>query len=1292
MSKRLKLAMLMAFMLVVMCLLPTGVFGSEEYIKLDLSQTKSYYKVGDSVNGTGQVQVSGLSSDGLTANLTGDSGLSYTFSNPDALTVSDAGVITAVGAGGGVLTVSMGDISARMYLGAYTGVAQIDSGEGNYPPTSEQVIKTDTVSRSGQYAIQLKNGGKWPKYNDNYDSAVSETWFYDDGESEDTFFVYFQSTGNDTTYTPRYDGPSTAQYFVGYNSDISTAHYYFKSYSGQRTIEKTGQDDTDMKVDSTATSVPRSQGWHQVTCVVNAGNEIFDKLGTVELYLDGNLIFTENYTHRFMGVLRPEGQGEQGGIFDDLIYYTSGNNIPQTAPEARNLSVDGRLEERFTVTANYTYYDKNGDYEKPISGTSIGASPIEWQISNNGMDGWTTLSPAAQGNKTYDLTADERGKYIRFVVTPTSSDQNYAVANTARTGTPTASDAYYVAPPENYVSLDISTTKTTYRRGETGEVMAMGVKNDGTRSDIRSMSGLSYQSSDPSVALVSSDGDIVALRSGVTKITASVSNVDGTKLTSEVMVVCCEGIVKSTSFETGSTASNEQVRTGSYSKKQTGNINSDFYADAFAKDGVLEGWFYDDGQATDKEIYFQSGARGNTIPVSAMYHIGVKQSVSTDHYYVRNNKNGRVAAGGTGGVDEYATDINRTVGWHQVLMVYEKGYQTYSNSGNVKIYLDGKEILSENYSHDNMQVIRATTKSDSTTAYYDDFVFYNFDDDSLQYNTETAEISINPVDSDGNPLDSLQVGSIFTANIDLTNITSKLFFAAQVSVYYDPSVLQVVNASGNPVSTSAGFVSSPLLQGDDSQFQTIQAKVDAEKGLAGYTLAMRVGANAKNGYSVPEGNLNICGIRFKVLQAGDPKLMFAVKNQSPQYDEVTSDGYSVVIGNGISQIINKTGTIYTEGYIPSNGLPQETDSSSSELLTPLANTYIEDIATSKKIDARMYVTSKPASGTEIYTERPNGGDTVKAKYVVKNNDTTARTVRPMLFVYKDKALVTVIKDNKEISAGGTDTFELSYQVPTETSYRYTVKATLWYGAITPVAGVIALNTESGDPFGNDPGLAADVEMTKPVKGTIAVSDDVDWLRFTADESYLYNISSSGNVNVTAELYNAAKAKIADCVKSGNNFSLKYGLTAGETYYLKITGVRASTTLYTLSFNKVADAVANEFSDYPNIPQLNAASGDNYDEAINYPGDSDIYRIYAAVGGSYFIGTSGGTTTNGVLYGEDYEQIQQDGGTGTNGNFKIMAELQEGRYYYVRVAHKTDGQTGVYRVHAEPQLDVSLVVE
>ena len=329
---------LLVLTVVLTTLLLTGVVpfarASEEIVSISVAKNKSYYKVGDSVEGTGQVQVTGRRADGTEASLTGDSGLTYQFSNTSALIVSSAGQISAIAAGGGVLTVNYGELSAKMYLGAYTGTAQVDSGEGDYPATSDNVIKTNTVARSGQYAVQLKNGGRWPKYNDTYDSAVSETWFYDDGTSQDTFFAYFQSI--------------------------------------------------------------------------------------------------ENYTHRFMGVLCPEGQGQSGGIFDDLIYYTSGNNIPQSAPEARNLAIEGRPEAKFRLEAKYDYYDRNGDYEKPVAGTSVGASPIEWQVSDNGVDGWTTLSPAAQGNDSYVLTYNEMGKYVRFVVTPASFDQNYAVVNTVR--------------------------------------------------------------------------------------------------------------------------------------------------------------------------------------------------------------------------------------------------------------------------------------------------------------------------------------------------------------------------------------------------------------------------------------------------------------------------------------------------------------------------------------------------------------------------------------------------------------------------------------------------------------------------------------------------------------------------------------------------------------------------------------------------------------------------------------------------------------------------------------------
>lgn len=729
MKKRGKRLLLLT--LVLTALLLTSVIpyarASEEIVSINIVNTRSYYKVGDSTEGAGQVQVSGRRADGTETSLTGDGALSYQFSNINALTVSTTGQITAVAAGGGVLTVSYGELSAKMYLGAYTGTAQIDSGEGDYPPTSANVVKTSEVARTGQYAIQLKNGGRWPKYNDNYDSAVSETWFYDDGTSRDTFFTYFQSTGNDTTYSPRKDGPSTAQYFVGFNKDVSTSHYYFRSYAGQRTVVLTGYDDTNMKVDSTATAVVRSQGWHQVTCVVNAGYESFDKTGTVEIYLDGNLIFTENYTHRFMGVMRPEGQGESGGIFDDLIYYTSGNNIPQTAPEARNLTIEGRPEAKFRLEAKYDYYDRNGDYEKPVAGTSVGASPIEWQVSDNGVDGWMTLSPAAQGNDSYVLTYNEMGKYVRFVVTPTSSDQNYAVVNTARAGDATVSQPVLVSTETtSWHDLDLSKNTTWVPLNGTKELNISGKSLGGNWESINGLTGLTYLSSDNAVVTVSEDGILTGQSPGVAQISVELITYEARAVDSIMVVVGSEEPL-SQGFEGEST---EQSRTGEHSLKLTGTQRQDFYGQSFAKNGVLEGWFYDDGTGGDREIYFQSGARGNTIPVTAMYSVGVKQSVSTNRYYVRNYKNGRVEAGGTGGTDEFATNIPRSSGWHQVNLIYQFGNEAYDTLGWVKIYLDGQEVFTENYSHENMQVIRGSVTNNTTEAYFDDFAFYDFDNES----------------------------------------------------------------------------------------------------------------------------------------------------------------------------------------------------------------------------------------------------------------------------------------------------------------------------------------------------------------------------------------------------------------------------------------------------------------------------------------------------------------------------------------------------------------------------------
>lgn len=115
------------------------------------------------------------------------------------------------------------------------------NAEGDYPsPSAGKVEKISDPVRTGNYSVRLSNGGQWPMYAPCYDGSVSEIWFYDDGVSTDPFYAYFQSTGNDSTYTPRRDDVSTGQYFIGFDSSVHQSQYFYRSKKGMRTYENTG--------------------------------------------------------------------------------------------------------------------------------------------------------------------------------------------------------------------------------------------------------------------------------------------------------------------------------------------------------------------------------------------------------------------------------------------------------------------------------------------------------------------------------------------------------------------------------------------------------------------------------------------------------------------------------------------------------------------------------------------------------------------------------------------------------------------------------------------------------------------------------------------------------------------------------------------------------------------------------------------------------------------------------------------------------------------------------------------
>ena len=188
---------------------------------------------------------------------------------------------------------------------------------------------------------------------------------------------------------------------------------------------------------------------------------------------------------------------------------------------------------------------------------------------------------------------------------------------------------------------------------------------------------------------------------------------------------------------------------------------------------------------------------------------------------------------------------------------------------------------------------------------------------------DTADIAIVAVDSEGNADDTstLKVGDTFVANVELSNISYKKFYSTQAVVYFDPTVLQVVNASGSAVaagSAAPAIISGEYMYDEDTGtgvFARLNSSLDPTNGLVSYSLGMPsdTAPSYPDGFDVTEDSFLVCGIRFKVLKANvNSQLQFAIKDQAPEYDPSVVAGYISRLGDKDvnATLTDKTESIY----------------------------------------------------------------------------------------------------------------------------------------------------------------------------------------------------------------------------------------------------------------------------------------------------------------------------------------------------------------------------------------------
>ncbi len=133
---------------------------------------------------------------------------------------------------------------------------------------------------------------------------------------------------------------------------------------------------------------------------------------------------------------------------------------------------------------------------------------------------------------------------------------------------------------------------------------------------------------------------------------------------------------------------------------------------------------------------------------------------------------------------------------------------------------------------------------------------------------DTVNVAIVPSESTS----EMTEGSVFVANVELTDIAAKQLYAAQVTFNFDPEVLQVVSENGEATETVADAVipGADVYSNGSGYFMYDLTTIDNEEGKVVFSAAKSAALimNLEAKVDCPSGNYILGGVRFKALKAG----------------------------------------------------------------------------------------------------------------------------------------------------------------------------------------------------------------------------------------------------------------------------------------------------------------------------------------------------------------------------------------------------------------------------------------
>ena len=452
--------------------------------------------------------------------------------------------------------------------------------------------------------------------------------------------------------------PESLKYVIGHRSGSNLVSQFaniFEPYIGQRfiqSIEKVSIITEQQGVsasDAYAVKVTLTNG--RVDYVMNAldptvlykVDDRFDFKGSLGLYSEQNGLMVNAYL--------ADGTylGENGVQYNTNIYNALTGTVSSFTTALSN-------DNQITLNLSQSYSDINDLVGRYVYVTSDGARTAVYRIKEiKSING--NIVTFGIGDTTFIRGYVDNNDF--------TLGYTYDIQNGASFRIPLAQEIL----PE--FSIDLSGSNTGLVTGNTSQLSVIGIMSDGSTVDLAADPDAvkTYTSDNTSVATVSSTGLVTAVSTGLANITVNVTK-DGVTKSKLLSIIVYGSRPFNDGFESGLanwsvygtvSASQEMVRTGSYSCEiesdmayLTKNLGS-------SHDGFAELWLYDNG-STDKECISNVGG------VIA----GPYCSQSDSYYVVRY---------GTP-LTYIVTQVHREQGWHQIVYDYTAG-------NIVKVYIDG---------------------------------------------------------------------------------------------------------------------------------------------------------------------------------------------------------------------------------------------------------------------------------------------------------------------------------------------------------------------------------------------------------------------------------------------------------------------------------------------------------------------------------------------------------------------------------------------------------------------------